>query len=98
MGSFGIGMGEVLIILVLALLIFGPSKVPDIARGLGKAVRQFSRYSQGLTSEFRDEFERELSVGPDTLSESANSIEETASERQSSPSQTEGAESQDHTE
>ena len=71
MGSFGIGMGEVLLILLVALLIFGPGKVPDIARGLGKAMRQFSRYSQGLTSEFRDEVERELTVDPDTPGKSS---------------------------
>lgn len=98
MGSFGIGMGEVVLILLVALLIFGPSKVPDIARGLGKAIRQFSRYSQGLTGEFRDEFERELTLDPDTTGKSTNAVEERRKEPQQSPSDTEGAESQGRTE
>ena len=36
-----IGLPEMLVILAIALLIFGPSKLPDLARGLGQAVRGF---------------------------------------------------------
>jgi TatA/E family protein of Tat protein translocase len=93
MGSFGIGISEVLVILVLALLIFGPGKVPNIARGLGKALRQFNKYSSGSTSQFRDEFEKELSATPNTHGGSATGIEERGSEHRSTCTETEGVES-----
>ncbi len=36
-----IGLPEMLVILAIALLIFGPKKLPDLARGLGQAIRGF---------------------------------------------------------
>jgi sec-independent protein translocase protein TatA len=40
---FGLGIQELLIILVIALVIFGPSKLPQIGAGLGKAIRDFKK-------------------------------------------------------
>ena len=40
---FGLGMQELVIILVIALLIFGPMKLPQIGSGLGKAIRDFRK-------------------------------------------------------
>ncbi len=40
---FGIGFNEVLIILILALIIIGPKKLPDIAKALGKGYREFRK-------------------------------------------------------
>jgi sec-independent protein translocase protein TatA len=40
---FGIGLQELLIVLVIALLFFGGKKLPEIASGMGKAVREFKR-------------------------------------------------------
>jgi sec-independent protein translocase protein TatA len=40
---FGLGLQELVIILVIALLIFGPTKLPQIGSGLGKAIRDFRK-------------------------------------------------------
>ena len=40
---FGLGMGEVLIIFAFALIFIGPKKLPGLARGLGKGLREFQR-------------------------------------------------------
>ncbi len=49
---FGLGIQELLIILVIALVIFGPSKLPQIGAGLGKAIRDFKK---GVTSSDENE-------------------------------------------
>ncbi|MBW4518322.1 MAG: TatA/E family twin arginine-targeting protein translocase [Scytolyngbya sp. HA4215-MV1] len=55
MNVFGIGLPEMMVILVLALLVFGPKKLPEIGRSLGKAIRGF----QDASKEFESEFKRE---------------------------------------
>ncbi|MFQ5683478.1 MAG: twin-arginine translocase TatA/TatE family subunit [Candidatus Binatia bacterium] len=40
---FGLGVYELLFILVIALIIFGPAKLPQIGSGLGKAIRDFKK-------------------------------------------------------
>ncbi len=48
---FGIGIQELLIILVIALVIFGPSKLPQIGSGMGKAIRDFKKAISGDDSD-----------------------------------------------
>jgi sec-independent protein translocase protein TatA len=55
MNFFGIGLPEMILIFVVALLIFGPKKLPEIGRSLGKAIRGF----QDATNEFKNEFQKE---------------------------------------
>jgi sec-independent protein translocase protein TatA len=49
-----LGPAEILVILVVALLVFGPNKMPEIARQVGKGFREFKRVQQHLKSELRD--------------------------------------------
>jgi sec-independent protein translocase protein TatA len=49
---FGLGVPELMVILVIALVIFGPSKLPQIGSGLGKAIRDFKK---GVTGNEDDE-------------------------------------------
>ena len=45
-----------LVVLVVALVVLGPTRLPDAARSLGKAVAEFRRVSSGLQAEVRDAF------------------------------------------
>jgi len=47
---FGIGMPEMLLILAIALIVIGPKKLPDLARSLGRAMREFKK----ATNEFKE--------------------------------------------
>ena len=50
-----IGMPELIIILVIALIIFGPRKLPELGRSLGKSINEFKRASNELRSTLEDE-------------------------------------------
>ncbi|HET9595328.1 MAG TPA: twin-arginine translocase TatA/TatE family subunit [Anaeromyxobacteraceae bacterium] len=52
---FGLGMGEIAIILVLALLLLGPQKLPDAAKQLGKGLREFKKATDDLKQQFESE-------------------------------------------
>ena len=45
---FGLGFTEILVILVVALLVFGPDRLPELARSLGKGLAEFRRASADL--------------------------------------------------
>jgi len=45
---FGIGFPELIIIMVLALIVIGPSKLPDLARALGKGMAEFRKATQEM--------------------------------------------------
>jgi sec-independent protein translocase protein TatA len=55
MNFFGIGLPEMGLIMVVALLVFGPKKLPEIGRSMGKAIRGF----QDASRDFQDEFQKE---------------------------------------
>jgi sec-independent protein translocase protein TatB len=49
---FGLGMGEIMIILVLALVLLGPARLPDAAKSIGKAMRDFRKATDDVKSQF----------------------------------------------
>ncbi len=58
MNIFGIGLPEMALIMVVALLIFGPKKLPEIGRSMGKAIRGFQEASKEFETEFNREAEQ----------------------------------------
>jgi sec-independent protein translocase protein TatB len=55
---FGMSGTELAIVLILALLLLGPSKMPELARSLGKAVRDFKRATNDIRGTVESEFYR----------------------------------------
>jgi len=53
---FGLGFSEIVVILVLALVLLGPKRLPDVAKQLGKGMREFKK----ATDDLKGQFEREL--------------------------------------
>jgi sec-independent protein translocase protein TatA len=59
--DIGVGGGEILIILIVALLIFGPNRIVQIGRTLGKTVHAFKKATSDITSKMEKELEEQES-------------------------------------
>jgi len=69
---FGIGFQEILIILVVALIFFGPKRLPDLAKSLGKGIAEFKKASEevrkGIEDAVKEEPVAETTKPPEDLS------------------------------
>jgi Tat protein translocase TatB subunit len=54
MELLGIGLPELLVILVLTLIVVGPQRLPEVAAQVARTIREFRRYSSGVTKELMD--------------------------------------------
>lgn len=54
MGFGSIGMPELLIILLVVLLLFGAKRLPELAKGLGKGIREFKDATKHVEEEFKE--------------------------------------------
>ncbi|ALC90193.1 preprotein translocase subunit SecA [Bacillus sp. FJAT-18017] len=54
-----IGVPGLILILVLALIIFGPKKLPEIGRAFGQTLREFKKSTRELTSDVMEDFEED---------------------------------------
>jgi len=52
-----IGFPELLLLLVIALLVFGPKKLPEVGRSIGKALREFRRTSDEIKEKIEEEIQ-----------------------------------------
>ena len=69
---FGIGMPELLVIAVIALLVVGPKKLPEIAKALGKGLSEFRKVTENATETIKetlktDELKKDLDGIKDSL-------------------------------
>lgn len=86
---FGLGMGELIVILIIALIFIGPKKLPELAKGLGKGIRDFQNAAKGFSDQMQETDEKpkpEALVAPKTpdadRQEVANAAEEVASKNE----------------
>lgn len=47
---FGLGHGELIVILIVVILLFGPKKLPQLAKGVGEAIKEFKKTSREVSS------------------------------------------------
>jgi sec-independent protein translocase protein TatA len=59
---FGIGVPELLILLVVILLVFGPKRLPEMGRSLGRGMREFKDSISGTTKDDEDSAPNELTA------------------------------------
>jgi sec-independent protein translocase protein TatA len=60
-----IGPLEILVVLVVALVVFGPNKLPQLGRQVGRGYREFRKFQQGIRDDIEGAF-REDDDGPDS--------------------------------
>lgn len=66
MTLFGIGPGELVLIFILALIIFGPQRLPEVARTIGKAINDFRKTSEEVTTAVARELDVSAAVGTES--------------------------------
>jgi sec-independent protein translocase protein TatA len=77
-----IGPAELILIFVIALLVFGPKKLPEIGRSVGKALREFKKTSDEIKGRIEEEIEaselkdirKDIQSGVDDLRSSVNKV------------------------
>lgn len=70
----GVGFAEILFVLLVALLVFGPRRLPEIGRMLGQGMRKFKMATTELTQTLTEEVNREVREVKDELKEASEEV------------------------
>ncbi|MGO8698878.1 MAG: twin-arginine translocase TatA/TatE family subunit [Limisphaerales bacterium] len=60
----GLSGGELIIVLVALLILFGAKRIPEFAKGLGQGIKEFKKASQDVTTEFHNAMNQEPQPPP----------------------------------
>ena len=63
-GIFGLGTGELVLILLVVLLLFGAKRIPDLARGVAKSIHEFKKASREAETEIRQSVQDQPQTPP----------------------------------
>ncbi len=83
-----LGMPELIFIFLLALLIFGPKKLPELGRTLGKGLAEFKRATNDLKSSLEEEVNAVQTQAKDALGEPAKLLEGVLENKKENPTPT----------
>ncbi|MBP8626120.1 MAG: twin-arginine translocase subunit TatB [Syntrophorhabdaceae bacterium] len=81
---FGIGLPELIVILVVALLVVGPSKLPELAKSIGKAFGEFRRMADEVKETIEEEVTKEQAP-EDTEDNSHEATQDTIGDEKTNP-------------
>ncbi|MFL6558722.1 MAG: twin-arginine translocase TatA/TatE family subunit [Bacillus sp. (in: firmicutes)] len=64
-----IGVPGLILILIVALVIFGPNKLPEVGRAFGRSIREFKKATDGIADDITEEIKEDIKeTKPDTIS------------------------------
>lgn len=85
---FGIGLPEMIIIMVIALIVIGPSKLPELARALGKGMAEFRKATQEIKDSL--DIDEDFQAVKNDLADTVSGIEQTISSQVYDPTGDQG--------
>ena len=85
---FGIGLPEMIIIMVIALIVIGPSKLPELARALGKGMAEFRKATQEIKDSL--DIDEDFQAVKNDLADTVSGIEHTISSQAYEPTGDQG--------
>lgn len=83
-----LGPAEILVILVVALIVLGPKRLPEAGRQIGRALAEVRRWSQDIQSEIRDVIDTDASTTTTTATTDTTASSDNPSAREPSPAAT----------
>ncbi|MGI9032239.1 MAG: Sec-independent protein translocase subunit TatA/TatB [Acidimicrobiales bacterium] len=83
-----LGPAEILVILVVALIVLGPKRLPEAGRQIGRALAEVRRWSQDIQSEIRDVIDTDASATTTTATTDTTASSDNPSAREPSPAAT----------
>jgi len=90
---FGIGMPELIIILVIALIVIGPKKLPDLAKALGKGMSEFKKATEEIKGSLN--LDDELKDAKEDLVDSISGLDKPMDMEQPKPSEVDSSKHED---
>ena len=86
---FGLGLPEILVIFVIALIVFGPKKLPDLGRSIGRAMAEFKKASDEFQETVKSEMkEVEKTVQVDELKKIGQDVNLNSDDKAQEPAET----------
>ena len=85
---FGIGAGEFALILIVGLIVFGPSKLPELGRSLGKLLREFRKAQAALSNVVNEVDQAPVKPSTATRSETVTTVNQVARQEEPITAQT----------